>query len=640
MSDLTAPGDAVPGADPPSGWVERVFITRRFFALFNVQVISALGDWVGFFAITSLAASISTQPEAAIALVTTARVAPGIFLAPFIGVMVDRFDRKKIMVVSDIARAGVFLLLPLVQTVPGLIVASFILEMFTLAWSPAKEATVPAVVPADRLTTANSLGLVAAYATMPIAGPIQYLLKVLNDHLAEISFLGFLGLNRELGDTQTLAFYFDSLSFLASALIISRFVYRGLPSTSAAAREARAAAAAEADGTASSTLREAEAEERSSVRRAIDDMREGLQFIGANPIVRGVILGLATGLVGGAMLVPLGPTFARFVIGNADTFPLFITALGIGVATGVVALTALQKRLPKEQAFPILVFGGGVSLFFGVSMSTFWLAALGIFGLGACAGAVYVLGFTLLQEHTDDELRGRIFATMLTLVRACVLMALVIGPVLATVFNGFARSATGDQEGVPVLDVFGFDLAIPGVRLTLWLAALILCAAGVIASRSMKIGLRANLRDGIRQAIGPSGEDRSRGNHPTALPPAPGPGTEPPTAPMPAPGGPPPFSGTPPPPVPPAPASAAAPPDVAGDGVADRAGEEDEARAARHAAAEVLAEGLGVDAPLPPDVTGEIAPLDIPHFHRRDAGGADPSPPSSDGAPGDAEGDR
>ncbi|HMY85715.1 MAG TPA: MFS transporter [Microthrixaceae bacterium] len=521
MSDLSAPTPEPPpaGGAPAQGWIERVFITRRFFALFNVQVISALGDWVGFFAITSLAASISTQPEAAIALVTTARVAPGIFLAPFIGVIVDRFDRKRIMVVSDVARAGVFLLLPLVQTVPGLIVASFILEMFTLAWSPAKEATVPAVVPADRLTTANSLGLVAAYATMPIAGPIQYVLKVLNDHLAEISVLAFLGLNRELGDTQTLAFYFDAASFLVSALLISRFVYRGLPSTSAAAREARAVEAAAATGDGSpSTFAEAEEAERSSLRGAFDDIREGLQFIGANPIVRGVILGLATGLIGGAMLVPLGPTFARFVIGNANTFPLFITALGLGVATGVVSLTALQKRLPKEQAFPVLVFAGGVSMFFGVSMSTFWLAALGIFGLGACAGAVYVLGFTLLQEHTDDELRGRIFATMLTLVRACVLLALVVGPTLATVFNGFARAATGDQEGVPTASVFGFDLAIPGVRLTLWLAALILCGAGVLASRSMKIGLRSQLRDGLRQAIGPNGEERARGNHPTAIP--------------------------------------------------------------------------------------------------------------------------
>lgn len=546
MSDLTAPGGTsgpVPDGVSKS-WIERVFVTRRFFALFNVQVISALGDWVGFFAITSLAASISSQPEAAIALVTTARVAPGIFLAPFIGVIVDRFDRKRIMVVSDVARAVVFLLLPLVQTVPGLIVASFVLELFTLAWSPAKEATVPAVVPADRLTTANSLGLVAAYATMPIAGPIQYVLKVLNDHLAEISFLGFLGLGRELGDTQTLAFYFDALSFLVSALLIARFVYRGLPSTSAAAREARAAAAHTGPGGhgATSTLGTAVADERSSLRRTMDEIREGLQFIYVNPVVRGVILGLATGLIGGAMLVPLGPTFARFVIGNANTFPLFITALGLGVATGVVTLSLLQRRLPKEQAFPVLVFCGGVSLFFGVSMSTFWLAALGIFGLGACAGAVYVLGFTLLQEHTDDELRGRIFATMLTLVRACVLLALVIGPVLATVFNGFARAATGDRNGVPTAGVFGFDLAIPGVRLTLWLAALILCAAGVLAGRSMKVGLREQLREGLRGAIGANGEERARGKHPTALPSA-------------------------------------------------------------RAAAEAFAEGLGITAPLPPDRT-------------------------------------
>ena len=511
MADATG---AVPTADPSDGWIVRAFGTRRFFALFNVQVISALGDWVGFFAITSLAASISSQPEAAIALVTVARVAPGVFLAPFIGVIVDRFDRKKIMITADLIRCVVFLLLPLVQTVPGLIVASFVLELFTLAWSPAKEATVPSVVPAEKLTTANSLSLVAAYATMPIAGPIQFFLKTVNDHLAEISFLGFLGLSRELGDTQTLAFYFDALSFLASAFILWRFVFRGMPSTSMAARADREAAASGEEA-----AHDPVEEERSYLRRTFDEIREGWQFIYVNPIVRGVILGLATGLVGGAMLVPLGPTFARFVIGNANTFPLFITALGIGVATGVVTLTAVQRRLPKEHAFPILVFGAGVSMFFGVSMSTFWLAALGIFGLGACAGAVYVLGFTLLQEHTDDELRGRIFATMLTLVRLCVLLALVIGPVLATVFNGFAAAATGDQEGVPTMSLFGLDLAIPGVRLTLWLAALILCGAGVLAGRSMRMGLREGLREGLRDAIGAGSQVQARSNHPTALPP-------------------------------------------------------------------------------------------------------------------------
>ena len=608
MTDTTGP---VPTAEPAAGWIERAFGTRRFFALFNVQVISALGDWVGFFAITSLAASISSQPEAAIALVTTARVAPGLFLAPFIGVIVDRFDRKKIMITADIVRAGVFLLLPLVQTVPGLILASFILELFTLMWSPAKEATVPAVVPAEKLTTANSLSLVAAYATMPIAGPIQYALKVLNDHLAEVSFLAFLGLS-QTGDTQTLAFYFDSLSFLASAFILWRFVFRGMPSTSMAAREEREATTD--GGTAGE--RDPMAEERSYLRRMFDEIRDGWQFIYVNPVVRGVILGLATGLMGGAMLVPLGPTFARFVIGDANTFPLFITALGLGVATGVVVLTVVQKRLPKEQAFPVLVFCAGLSMFFGVSMSSFWPAALGVFGLGAFAGAVYVLGFTLLQEHTDDELRGRIFATMLTLVRLCVLLALVIGPFLATVFNGFARAATGDTEGVPTMSLFGFDLAVPGVRLTLWLAALILCGAGVLAGRSMRMGLREGLREGLHNAIGTGvAQDRSKAKHPTARQGVSDGGSL-----------------------------------VPGPSGSDPADEvPDEARRALRDVAAELAGGLGIDgavanadvvpdvpvapfvadapvAPeadvvpgeaLPPDVTGEIAPIDLPHHPRR-----------------------
>ena len=494
------------GMELADGWVGRVFGTKRFFALFNVQVISALGDWVGFFAITSLAASISSQPEGAIALVTLARVAPGFFLAPFIGVIVDRFDRKRLMVTADVVRACVYLLLPLVRTVPGLILASFVLEVFTMMWSPAKEATVPAVVPEEKLAQANSLGLVAAYATLPIAGPIQFALKTLNDRLVQVSFLGFLGLNRSLGDTQTLAFYFDAVTFLCSAAILSRFVFRGLPSNARrlqpVADPVEGAGEDDVDGTRDMAEHVIE-KERSHLRNVWADIREGLDFIFVNPVVRAVNIGLATGLVGGAMLIPLGPTFARFVIGDADKFPLFITAMGVGVASGVVLVSAIQNRLPKETVFPFCVMGAGISLFFGVSMSGFWLAALGVAGLGLFAGATYVLGFTLLQSHTDAELRGRIFTTLLTLVRLCVMLALLLGPVLATIFNGFARAATGDPEPeVPTWSLFGFDLAIPGVRITLWLASAIIFGAGVLAARSMQLRIRSSLKEGWADVTG------------------------------------------------------------------------------------------------------------------------------------------
>ena len=418
--------DATSGLAPNVGWVQRVFGSKEFFALFNVQLISAIGDWVGFFAITSLAAAISSQPEAAIALVTTARIAPGVLFTPFVGVIVDRFNRKTVMIVSDLVRGGVFLLMPLVRTVPGLIFASLILEVFTMMWSPAKEATTPELVPPEKLTTANSLGLVAAYATMPVAGPIQYALSSLNARLVGFGFLGFLGFTAGSGtdDVQTLAFYFNAFSFVVAAFILWKWVFPGM---NAYAPHVTAIVDGETP-----IDRDPVEEERSRLRRTWDEIREGWEFIFVNPVVRAVIVGLATGIIGGAMLVPLGPTFARYVIGDPATFPLFITALGFGVAAGVVMLSVLQKRIPKEQIFVMLVFGCGISLFVGVSMSSFWLAAIGIFFLGLCAGSVYVLGFTLLQEHTGDDMRGRIFATLLTVVRLCVLLALMLGPFLAT----------------------------------------------------------------------------------------------------------------------------------------------------------------------------------------------------------------
>ena len=497
--------------------MERVFGTQRFFALFCVQIISALGDWVGFFAITVLAASISSQPEVAITLVIAARVIPGLFIAPFIGVVVDRIDRKKIMVTADLMRALVFVLLPLVRTVPGLVVASLVLEVFTLMWSAAKESTVPNVVPTEKLTTANSLSLAAAYGTMPVAGPIQFVLVGALPESATVAVIA----------TQVApAFYFDAVSFVCSAAILWFFVFRGMPSTALRARQAAEASEQEADGPGESGEPEVDAErpaernpveeERSFLQRTFAEIREGWEFIFVNPVVRAVMIGLATGLVGGAMLVPLGPTFALRVIGDANKFSLFITALGLGVAVGVISLGALQKRLPKERVFPFLVFFAGVSLFFGVSMSTFWLAALGVFGMGVCAGSVYVLGFTLLQEYTDDELRGRVFTTLLTLVRMCVLLALMLGPVLATIFNGFAKAATGATgDEVPTASVFGLEIAVPGVRLTLWLAAAIIMVAGVLAARSMQIGVREHLRS----ALGTTTTAQSKDRHPTTFPP-------------------------------------------------------------------------------------------------------------------------
>ena len=80
-------------------------------------------------------------------------------------------------------------------------------------------------------------------------------------------------------------------------------------------------------------------------------------------------------------------------------------------------------------------------------------------------------------------MRGRIFATFYLLVRACVLLALVIGPLVE---DGLDRlsSLLWDRN----IEIAGLEIAIPGVRISLWLAALIVFSAGVLSKVSLRVG--------------------------------------------------------------------------------------------------------------------------------------------------------
>jgi len=462
VDEPTVPvGEVVPEEAPASGFsTVRLFGSRSFFRLWLAQVASALGDWIGFVAITALAARIAGggSPEAAVGLVLSARLVPGFFFAPVAGVLVDRWDRKKVMVSCDIGRGLVLATLPWVDTIPGLVVISFLLEILTLMWSPAKEASVPSIVPKAYLPTANSLSLVAAYGTFPIGSAMFTALAGVAKWLGEYDALEGLKVDQEF-----IAIYFDVGTYFLSALLISTLA---LPSS-------RRASTTEA---ASDTRR------RIDFGQAWRELREGVAFIGHNRIVRAIMLSIATGLVGGGMLVPLGPAFARTTLGGGSAaFGLLLTALGIGVAAGIIGLSVIQRRIPHEKVFLFAVFGAGISIVAGASMTTLTpvLALVGV--LGVCAGAVYVLGFTILQTNVAEELLGRVFATLNTLVRFCLLSAFAIAPLLSALLDRLSRDLLDRQ-----ISIAGIDIAVPGVRITLWLGGGIILFAGVVALLALR----------------------------------------------------------------------------------------------------------------------------------------------------------
>lgn len=489
----TAPQPVVGSEDDRPGFHVRMFGSHEFFRLWLTQVVSATGDWLGFLAIAALATRIGAgSAEAAVGVVMAARIVPGFFLGPASGVIADRFDRKKVMVVCDVGRAAVLASLPFVDSFPspvlGLVLASLVMEVFTLLWTPAKEASVPNLVPTEHLTTANSLSLVAAYGTLPVAAGLFSLLSKVAEWIGGIDALQDLQTDQE-----TIAFFVDSATFLFSAFMISR-----LPIHTAKRRAAAAAG-----------------EKRIDLTRAFHELKEGWQFIFVNPVVRAVNIGLATGLIGGGMLVPLGPVFSiRILHAGTAGFGFFIFAMGSGVAIGVVLISVFQKRLPKAEVFAGSLLVAGVSLVIAASMSTLALAALFVAILGVCAGSVYVLGFTLLHESVDDDLRGRIFSALYTLVRFCVLIAFAVGPFLSDLLDRLSRNLI-DQR----LAFAGVEIAVPGVRLTLWLAGLIIIGAGIVAVRSIRPadggGLKSLREEIVSGFTGPYTEVKRSHEHPT-----------------------------------------------------------------------------------------------------------------------------
>jgi dTMP kinase len=443
------PASAEESGLPPALW--RVFGTRSFFKLWVAQVVSSLGDWIGIIAIVSIAARVSGGSGAAVSLVMVARVVPGFFLATVGGVIVDRFDRKRVMVACNLGRGALLALLPFVDNLVGLVLVSFALEILALLWGPAKDASVPNLVDAKQLTSANSLGLVAAFGTFPVASLVFSLLAVAASWLSGFSAFSSLDVDREF-----LALWVNGVTFLLAAAIIWP-----LPIPRTFHRK----------------------EERIDWTATLRDISEGLGFIRHEKLVRGVIIGIGVGIIGGGAMVPLGPVFADQVLGGGSAaFGLLMTALGFGAAIGVVSLLAVQRRLSRETVFQFAVMATGIALIAAATVSSTALAVPLVGLVGAFAGTSYVTGFTVLQENVRDELRGRTFATLYTVVRMCLLISLTISPLWSDFWDRVSDALFTDQA----IEIGGATYALPGVRFALWGGGLITFFAGFVSWRAVR----------------------------------------------------------------------------------------------------------------------------------------------------------
>ena len=437
---------------------------RNFRNLWLGSVISQFGDWFNVIASAELITRL-TDSGIALSYLFLARFLPLFVLSPVAGVLADRFDRRHIMVLSDVLR-GVTVLGFLLVREPGDVWLFYLLTIvqFSLSalFTPARGASLANVVPPGQLVAANALDSLT-WSTMLALG----------------AFLG--GVVAALFGAEA-AFVADAASFGLSAVFISRVVL------TTAGRDTRY------------EIRDTSSEHSAPPSRISNLVSrfaflDGFRYLWREPFILGIALAKAGGsLVWGAINV-LEITYAnelfplsgaeRFGVADPGTATLGLIYVVSGLGTGVGPL--FMRRWLGDAPRRLML---GVSLgFLAMTVGTAWLAVVD--GLGPLllatvartlgTGTLWVFSSALLQTIVPDRFRGRVFSFEFA--------ALTLTQSISTLAGGY------------LLDTVG--LPMQGVMAVMGGVSLLTSAAWVAFHRRYRVVLRGGGLP-LRTAAGPS----------------------------------------------------------------------------------------------------------------------------------------
>jgi dTMP kinase len=422
------------------------------------MLFSSLGDWLCLLATTALAQQLSGDSYAkanfAIAGVFIARLLPSVFLGPLAGVLADRFDRRKLMVICDILRTALYISIPIVNNYLWLYTAIILVECVTLFWSPAKEASVPNLVPRNKLESANQVSLLAAYGTAPIAAAIFAILALFSNALG--SFLPSFA-----GNAVDIALYINALSFAFAAYTI--WGIREIPK-----------------------IKESKQDTEASVAKSL---WQGWKAVSDSKIIRGLIFGMVGAFVAAGAVIGLARTFVGDLGGGEAAYGVLFGAVFTGLALGIAAGPKVFAQFSRRRLFGASLTTAGIFLVLLAIIPNLVIAVIIVIFLGAFSGICWVTGFTMLGMEVQDEVRGRTFAFVQSLIKVTLVAVLAISPLIAAAF------------GEHTYKIRNAELTYNGAAITILLAGVIATIIGWISYRQMKDRPNVSLWSDITNAL-------------------------------------------------------------------------------------------------------------------------------------------
>jgi MFS family permease len=337
-------------------------------------VVTQLGDWFNLIATASLIEMLSGSGTA-VSYLFLARFLPLFLFAPLAGVLADRYDRRKIMIYSNLVQAAVVLGFLLVRQAADLWMLYLLLVVqFALAalFTPARTAVIPNIVARNGLVTANALDSLT-WSTMLAVG----------------AFLG--GLATAVLGIQA-AFVLNAVAYAGSTLLLARIVIAPRPLTPAGATETET----EPGGW--------------------FNFMDGLRYLRGERTILGLALIKAGGSLAWGAINVLEVTFAHRVFplagGGEATLGLIYMISGIGTGIGPLLLRRWLGDEPRKMRWAIIIglflmTAGIAGLAIAPTFAWFSVATL-VRTLGT--GALWVFSAALLQLAVPDKVRGRVFA--------------------------------------------------------------------------------------------------------------------------------------------------------------------------------------------------------------------------------------
>jgi MFS family permease len=338
-----------------------VFRNRNFSRMWTGQLISTMGS-----ALTSLAASILvfrlTHSAMSVGLMLMATAAPSLLVGLFAGVLVDRYDRKWIMIGADLVRAVLVFLIPFL--VPFNIIWLYVIVMLSSAigqfFDPAHESVLPEVASEKELAAANSLMAISSFGATAVGFAASGMIAA----AADIRW----------------AFFLDAASFLLSAALI--FMIR---------------------------IKQFKPDEDTSVAVVVKNLKAGVRMLFDTPVLR-------------SLFTSQVPTLVAFGLSNALLLPFALRALkanefqyglqegltSIGFVIASLLMAGLFDRM-REGAWMATGLLGMALAAIAYSFTRSIPLAIIIVGIsGFCNAPASIARRLVIQRNTPRDMRGRV----------------------------------------------------------------------------------------------------------------------------------------------------------------------------------------------------------------------------------------